>query len=83
MPLHSGDRSITSTLRRKAIKKMVRLPKNVLLVSGSRTGGLKPSELAEICRKGQISEDKITFGKIVINLIKGKKGVFLIKDVSL
>ena len=62
---------------------MLKLPKNIHLVSSSRTGGLKLSEIWEICRKGQISGNKLTFGKIVINLTKGKRGDFLIKDVSL
>ena len=61
----------------------MRIHKNIHLVGGSATGGLKPSELREICRKGNLVGSEIILGKIRITLVKGKGGDFLIKDVSL
>jgi hypothetical protein len=61
----------------------MKIYKNIHLVGSSATGGLKPSELAEICRKGQRVGNTISIGKIKITLTNGKKGDLLIKDVSL
>ena len=57
--------------------------KNIHLVGGSATGGLKPSELAEICRKGKKEGNVISFGKVKIYLREGKRGALLIREVIL
>lgn len=57
---------------------------NILLSRSSRRGGLKISELTEICRKGQRVGNKLVWGKIEVSLTPTRDGhFFIIKEVSI